>query len=69
MPYELYITRLPIGEMKRQKHKVKWIGDKKMVLMPPEEGVPWMLEDYDGEVAELEETITSGEEDLPPTKA
>jgi hypothetical protein len=69
LPYEVYITQFPIGEMKRRKHKVKWVGNKKMVLMPPEKGVPWTLEDYDGEVAELEETITSGEEDLPPTKA
>ena len=65
LPYELYITRFPIGEMKRRKHKVKWIGNKKMVLMPPEPDAAWTLNNYHKETAELDEVVTSGEEDSP----
>jgi hypothetical protein len=65
LPYEVYITQFPIGEMTKRKHKIKWVGNRKMVLMPPEKDVPWTLDNYQKGTAELEEVITSGEEDSP----
>lgn len=65
LPWEQYITRFPAAEMEKRNHRIKWVGNQKLVVMPPDPNVPWTLDSYQKETAELDEVVTSGEEDSP----